>query len=148
VKTRVDSITVDIIENALKNIKEEMDVTLFRSAMSPVIREQHDCFPMITNPDGNIEVEKGDQLLFVTGGSGGWGDPLSRDPEKVRLDVIRQLASIEKARESYGVILNPETFEIQKEQTEALRQDIRNSRGELKSFDYGNRDEIVANRRI
>jgi N-methylhydantoinase B len=26
--------------------------------------------------------------------------------------------------------------------------DIRNSRGELKSFDYGNRDEIVANRRI
>ncbi|MFB4163870.1 hydantoinase B/oxoprolinase family protein [Alteribacillus sp. JSM 102045] len=52
----LDSITVDIIENALKNIKEEMDVTLFRSAMSPVIREQHDCFPMITNPDGKMVV--------------------------------------------------------------------------------------------
>lgn len=96
----------------------------------------------------HIEVQKGDQLLFVTGGSGGWGDPLSREPEKVRLDVIRQLASIEKARESYGVVLESESFEINQEQTEALRQEIRNSRGELKSFDYGNRDEIVANRQI
>lgn len=52
----LDSITVDIIENALKNIKEEMDVTLFRSAMSPVIREQHDCFPMITDKEGRMVV--------------------------------------------------------------------------------------------
>src|SRR5690606_38505135 len=52
--TKIDSITVDIIENALKNIKEEMDVTLFRSAMSPVIREQHDCFPMITDAEGKM----------------------------------------------------------------------------------------------
>jgi len=33
-----------------------MDVTLFRSAMLPVIREQHDCFPMITDPEGKMVV--------------------------------------------------------------------------------------------
>ena len=52
----LDSITVDIIENALRNAKEEMDATLFRSAMSPVIREQHDCFPMITDGQGRMVV--------------------------------------------------------------------------------------------
>ena len=31
----VDPITLDIIENALRNARTEMDVTLFRTAMSP-----------------------------------------------------------------------------------------------------------------
>ena len=33
-----------------------MDAVLFRSAMSPVIREQHDEFPMITDPKGRMIV--------------------------------------------------------------------------------------------
>ena len=33
-----------------------MDAVLFRSAMSPVIREQHDEFPMITDPNGRMVV--------------------------------------------------------------------------------------------
>src|SRR4051794_11179537 len=33
-----------------------MDAVLFRSAMSPVIREQHDEFPMITDPRGRMVV--------------------------------------------------------------------------------------------
>lgn len=96
----------------------------------------------------HIEVQKGDQLLFVTGGSGGWGDPLERDPEKVRLDVIRKLASIEKARESYGVILDSKSFEIQQQETAALRSDIRLQRGQLPGFNFGNRNEVVANRKV
>ncbi len=52
----VDSVTVDIIENALKNAREEMDAVLFRTAMSPGIREQGDCFPMIANRDGKMVV--------------------------------------------------------------------------------------------
>ena len=38
----VDPITLDIIENALRNARFEMDAVLFRTAMSPGIREQHD----------------------------------------------------------------------------------------------------------
>jgi N-methylhydantoinase B len=52
----IDPITLDIIENALKNARTEMDAVLFRTAMSPGIREQHDAFPMIANPDGKMVV--------------------------------------------------------------------------------------------
>ena len=34
----VDGVTVDLIENALKNARVEMDAVLFRTAMSPGIR--------------------------------------------------------------------------------------------------------------
>ena len=80
-KVDVDGVTVDIIENALRNAREEMDAVLFRTAMSPGIREQGDCFPMIANSDGkmvvgqfgsfivpflevyNAEIEEGDVIL-------------------------------------------------------------------------------------
>jgi N-methylhydantoinase B len=52
----VDTITLDIIENALRNARFEMDAVLFRTAMSPGIREQHDEFPMIANADGKMVV--------------------------------------------------------------------------------------------
>ncbi|MEO0575440.1 MAG: hydantoinase B/oxoprolinase family protein [Pseudomonadota bacterium] len=52
----VDAVTVDIIENALRNVREEMDAVLFRTAMSPGIREQGDCFPMVANRDGKMVV--------------------------------------------------------------------------------------------
>ena len=51
-----DSITLDIIENALRNSRTEMDAVLFRTAMSPGIREQHDAFPLIANNDGKMVV--------------------------------------------------------------------------------------------
>ena len=53
---KIDPITLDIIENALRHARFEMDAVLFRSAMSPVIREQHDEFPMITDPNGRMVV--------------------------------------------------------------------------------------------
>jgi N-methylhydantoinase B len=52
----VDGVTVDIIENALRNARDEMDAVLFRTAMSPGIREQGDCFPMIANREGKMVV--------------------------------------------------------------------------------------------
>ena len=77
----VEGVTVDIIENALRNAREEMDAVLFRTAMSPGIREQGDCFPMIANVEGKMvvgqfgsfigpflevydgEIEEGDMIL-------------------------------------------------------------------------------------
>jgi Hydantoinase/oxoprolinase N-terminal region/Hydantoinase B/oxoprolinase len=46
----VDPVTVDIIENALRNARYEMDAVLFRTAMSPGIREQHDDSPSSAIP--------------------------------------------------------------------------------------------------
>ena len=55
-KVNVDTVTIDIIESALRNARFEMDTVLFRTAMSPGIREQHDEFPMIANLEGKMVV--------------------------------------------------------------------------------------------
>jgi N-methylhydantoinase B len=55
-KVEVDTVTIDIIESALRNARFEMDTVLFRTAMSPGIREQHDEFPMIANVEGKMVV--------------------------------------------------------------------------------------------
>ena len=45
-------------------------------------------------------------LIVRTGGGGGWGDPLERDPHAVRADVVAELVSQEAARAQYGVVIN------------------------------------------
>src|ERR1700755_721167 len=52
----VDPVTVDITTNALRNARYEMDAVLFRTALSPGIREQHDEFPLIADPAGKMVV--------------------------------------------------------------------------------------------
>src|ERR1044072_8378037 len=52
----VDPITLDILESALRNARYEMDAVLFRTAMSPAIREQHDEFPLIADRKGRMVV--------------------------------------------------------------------------------------------
>ena len=52
----IDPVTLDIIENALRNARIEMDATLVRTAMSPGIREQGDAFPLIADHEGRMIV--------------------------------------------------------------------------------------------
>jgi len=61
----VETVTLDIIENAMANARNEMDAVLFRTAMSPGIREQGDAFPMIANHEGKMVV--GQFGSFITG---------------------------------------------------------------------------------
>lgn len=88
-RASVDPITLDIVENVLRNARGEMDAVLFRTAMSPGIREQHDAFPMIANQDGKMVV--GQFGSFIWGFTQGYegtieeGDIfLSNDPYSVR----------------------------------------------------------------
>jgi N-methylhydantoinase B len=55
-KKAIDPVTLDIIENALRNARIEMDATLVRTAMSPGIREQGDAFPLIADHEGRMIV--------------------------------------------------------------------------------------------
>jgi len=55
-KVAIDPVTLDIIENALRNARVEMDTTLVRTAMSPGIREQGDAFPLIADHLGRMIV--------------------------------------------------------------------------------------------
>ena len=56
VSKTIDPVTLDIIENALRNARIEMDATLVRTAMSPGIREQGDAFPLIADHKGRMIV--------------------------------------------------------------------------------------------
>ena len=72
-----------------------------------------------------VIVPPGSGVVFLTAGGGGWGDPLERDPEGVKNDVIEGYVSLEAARQHYGVVLNPETLEIELELTERCRAELR-----------------------
>jgi len=73
------------------------------------------------------ELHNGDVLYTEAYGGGGWGNPLNRDPEKVKKSVIAGLISFERARNVYGVVLtqqdreNPETISVDYKATEELR---------------------------
>ncbi len=57
-------------------------------------------------------------------GGGGWGDPLERDPERVRADVLDEFVSPAAARDDYGVVLAADGT-VDGAATEALRATLR-----------------------
>jgi N-methylhydantoinase B len=67
------------------------------------------------------------EVIVRTGGGGGWGDPLEREPEKVRHDVIEEYVSLDAAREKYGVVLDGKRG-VDAAQTKALREKMRAAR--------------------
>lgn len=71
--------------------------------------------------DGNVLV-RGDILRLETGGGGGWGHPYDREPERVLADVRGGFVSREAAAREYGVVLNADGAMIDKEATQARRQ--------------------------
>jgi N-methylhydantoinase B len=73
-------------------------------------------------PQGDgVVLRKGDLLRLETCGGGGWGDPFTRDPERVRQDVARGFVTARGAREDYGVVLDPVTLDIDKTATDEER---------------------------
>ncbi len=65
----------------------------------------------------------GDVLVVGGGGGGGFGDPLARDPEKVRADILDGLVSPERGRALYGVALDGDGS-IDHQATQALREPV------------------------
>jgi N-methylhydantoinase B len=73
----IDPVTLDIIENAMRNARIEMDATLVRTAMSPGIREQGDAFPLIADPTGKMIV--GQFGSFIDGFLRGYNGTIEED---------------------------------------------------------------------
>ena len=71
-----------------------------------------------------VAVPLGTSVITRTGGGGGWGNPLERDPEAVRWDVIEEIVSRESARADYGVVLTEE-LAVDVAATEGLRGALR-----------------------
>ena len=53
----------------------------------------------------DVPLGSGDLFSRPTAGGGGYGDPLDRDPDKVREDVADDYVSVERAARDYGVVL-------------------------------------------
>jgi N-methylhydantoinase B len=65
------------------------------------------------------------EVIVMTGGGGGWGDPCDREPERVREDVLDGFVSREAAEREYGVVLKGAEFAIDSAATETLRAQMR-----------------------
>lgn len=55
---------------------------------------------------GTISLEKGDKFRLKTGGGGGFGRPIEREPHRVAADVMAGYVSPARARDVYGVVLD------------------------------------------
>jgi N-methylhydantoinase B len=72
----------------------------------------------------NVPQEKGDAFILSWAGAGGYGDPLERNPERVRQDVLSGVCTREWASRVYCVVLDGGN-NVDAEATEALRNDHR-----------------------
>jgi N-methylhydantoinase B len=83
-------------------------------------------------PSRQVPHQAGESYAYRYGGGGGWGDPLERDPEKVKEDVLDEYVSMRGARYDYGVVLTGSVEELDVEidwqATRELRAQIRAER--------------------
>ena len=77
-----------------------------------------------------IPVAGQDVVTIVSGGGGGFGDPLDRSPDLVFGDVLNGKVTREGAREGYGVVVEAEggVPRLDREATELLRREMRAAR--------------------
>jgi N-methylhydantoinase B/oxoprolinase/acetone carboxylase alpha subunit len=68
-----------------------------------------------------VEMAEGDVLQVSTPCGGGYGQPFERDPQQVLADVLDDFTTIEDAKSSYGVMIDPWTMTVDKTATEELR---------------------------
>ena len=61
---------------------------------------------------GRLFLKRGDVFFHTTAGSGGWGSPLERDPERVLDDVRNEKLTFDYAEREYGVVIDREVFRV------------------------------------
>ena len=66
-------------------------------------------------------IRHGDIVEKLSSGGGGVGNPAERDPQMVREDVENELVSLQAARETYKVVIDPATLQVDEIATRALR---------------------------
>ncbi len=91
----------------------------------------------VLQPDGTTEkvprvenypLPAGRRVRLLTGGGGGYGDPLERPPEVVRMDVKNGYISLESAERDYGVFFHSSDLEVDEKATVRFRNERRKER--------------------
>jgi N-methylhydantoinase B len=75
----------------------------------------------------HMVLSRGDIFVAASGGGGGLGDPLLRDPATVGRDVADRYLTVDHARAAYGVVVD-EDGAVQEDATAERRADMRRAR--------------------
>jgi N-methylhydantoinase B len=67
------------------------------------------------------DIPNGTIMRQVAGGGGGFGEAYLRPAKRVVKDVRNGILSLKKAKEDYGIVIDPATLEINQSETERLR---------------------------
>ncbi len=74
-------------------------------------------------------IRRGEVFRHELAGPGGWGDPLTRDPEAVLRDLRNELIGPETVRNDYGVEVDAAARQVDGAATERRRAALRTARG-------------------
>jgi len=75
-----------------------------------------------------MTIRRGQVFRHELPGSGGWGDPLLRDPAAVLKDVGNELLSIDAALTEYGVVIGAKPLRVDAAATHEARAALRSAR--------------------
>jgi N-methylhydantoinase B len=73
----------------------------------------------------NLTLEPGDAYIKQSGGGGGFGSPLEREPARVSWDVSEGYISRQAGETLYGLVFVGDTLEVDLEATQARRRQMR-----------------------
>jgi N-methylhydantoinase B len=88
------------------------------------------CHVELIKKDGSVEkitenkmltIGPGERIRTHSAGGGAVGPAWEREPEAVADDVLNEKVSVEGARAEYGVVIDPETLEVDQQATANLR---------------------------
>jgi N-methylhydantoinase B len=89
------------------------------------VRQPSDPEPRLYYKATNLVLEPGATVELLSGGGGGREPAYERDVARVEEDVRQGYVSLTGAREAYGVVITPGTFEADRPATDALREAMR-----------------------
>ena len=77
--------------------------------------------PPHLSKEQDIPLVAGDRVEVGTPGGGGYGDPLTRDPQQVLRDIEMGYYSLDQAREMFGVAITPDGRAVDAVETARIR---------------------------
>jgi len=111
--------------------KTDIDEKLAEGKLPHDIDELNGEETVYDSKPGGIIFSKGEVLKSTFQTSGGYGDPLERDPRQVLQDIAWGRLSPEWAKKMYGVVINPQNMEVDKFATEQEKKRILSERMSL-----------------
>jgi len=108
--------------HALIAVKHQTDVREQLPTGPPLYAELRGQEEILPQQVASHPVRRDDVVLVRGMGGGGYGDPRRRDLGRVAADVREGFVTAERARAIYGVVVSPETGEVDWAATAALRE--------------------------